>query len=117
MPWVLLPLSSPIVTAQTADKCAAIENAGARMSCYNPAPEPKQPPCMLSYDKVGRLYNGATQDSIDIQLGCKSELISRHGDGAYAVKMFQIIDARGSILIITANGNDRMTGYSYHQAR
>lgn len=62
------------------------------------------------------LYNGAAPSSIEFHTGCKPILISRHGDGMQAVKMFQIIDVRGSILVITANGDDRMTGYSYHHA-
>lgn len=55
--------------------------------------------------------------SVEFHIGCEPELVSKHGFGQSAVMLFQIIDQRGSILVITANGNERMTGYSVSMAR
>lgn len=73
--------------------------------------------CVLSQEKVSNLYNGAAPESVEFQTGCKPELVSSNGYGPAAVNMYQIVDARGSILVIMANGDHRMTGFSVQLAR
>lgn len=73
--------------------------------------------CLLTKEKVDGLYNGADMSSVEFHTGCEPELISKHGFGPSAVMLFQVVDPRGSILVITANGNERMTGYSITLAR
>lgn len=73
--------------------------------------------CLLTKDKVDALYNGADMSSVEFHTGCEPELVSKHGFGPSAVMLFQVVDPRGSILVITANGNERLTGYSITMAR
>lgn len=73
--------------------------------------------CLLTKEKVDNLYNGADMNSVEFHTGCEPELVSKHGHGQSAVMLFQIIDPKGSILVITANGSERMTGYSVSIAR
>lgn len=73
--------------------------------------------CLLTKEKVDGLYNGAAMSSVEFHTGCEPELVSKHGFGPSAVMLFQVVDPRGSILVITANGNERMTGYSVTMAR
>lgn len=73
--------------------------------------------CLLTKEKVENLYNGSDMESVEFHTGCEPELVSKHGFGQSAVMLFQIVDQRGSILVITANGNKRMTGYSVSMAR
>lgn len=73
--------------------------------------------CLITKDKVAALYQGAAMSSVEFHTGCEPELVSKHGYGPSAVMLFQIVDPRGSILVITANGNERMTGYSVTMAR
>lgn len=73
--------------------------------------------CLLTKEKVDALYQGAAMSSVEFHTGCEPELISKHGYGPSAVMLFQVVDQRGSILVITANGNERMTGYSVTMAR
>lgn len=73
--------------------------------------------CLLTKEKVDALYQGAAMSSVEFHTGCEPELMSKHGFGPSAVMLFQIVDPRGSILVITANGNERMTGYSVTLAR
>lgn len=73
--------------------------------------------CLLTKDKVENLYNGAAMESVEFHTGCEPALVSKHGFGQSAVMLFQVVDQRGSILVITANGNERMTGYSINLAR
>jgi len=73
--------------------------------------------CLITQEKVANLYSGAAMSSVEFHIGCEPELVSKHGFGQSAVMLFQIIDQRGSILVITANGNERMTGYSVSMAR
>jgi hypothetical protein len=73
--------------------------------------------CLLTKEKIGSLYTGADMNSVEFHTGCEPEFISKHGFGQSAVMLFQIVDPRGSILVITANGNERMTGYSVTMAR
>lgn len=73
--------------------------------------------CLLTKDKIDALYQGAAMSSVEFHTGCEPELVSKHGFGSSAVMLFQITDPRGSILVITANGNERLTGYSVTMAR
>jgi hypothetical protein len=73
--------------------------------------------CLLTKQKVDNLYNGAAMSSVEFHTGCEPELVSQNGYGQSAVMLFQIVDDRGSVLVITANGNERMTGYSLNLAR
>lgn len=73
--------------------------------------------CLLTKEKVDALYQGAAMSSVEFHTGCEPELVSKHGFGPSAVMLFQVIDPRGSILVLTANGNERMTGYSVTMAR
>lgn len=73
--------------------------------------------CLLTKEKIGNLYTGADMNSVEFHTGCEPELVSKHGFGASAVMLFQVVDPRGSILVITANGNERLTGYSVTMAR
>lgn len=68
--------------------------------------------CLLTKEKVDALYQGAAMTSVEFHTGCEPALVSKHGYGPSAVMLFQVTDHRGSILVITANGNERMTGYS-----
>lgn len=73
--------------------------------------------CLLTKEKVDALYNGADMSSVEFHTGCEPALVSKHGFGQSALMLFQIVDQRGSILVITANGSERMTGYSITLAR
>ena len=73
--------------------------------------------CLITKEKVGALYQGAAMSSVEFHTGCEPELVSKNGYGQTAVMLFQVVDPKGSILVITANGNERMTGYSITMAR
>lgn len=68
--------------------------------------------CLITKEKIDALYQGAAMTSVEFHTGCEPELVSKHGYGPSAVMLFQVTDPRGSILVITANGDERMTGYS-----
>lgn len=72
------------------------------------------PPCILTHERVEKIYQGAVVESLETALGCKLAKRSTSGFGQYATTTYEVTDARGSTFTAIMNSAGRLRDYHFY---